>query len=148
MPDVTPKAISPNPFPRMANGCFTERTFHRKDILPKDISPNRHFTERTVYRIYFFVDKLWLYPISLWLLWKRIEQAKKLWKLFDAIGMDKIYRIHSFSVSSISKMTYEDIQYNMSVDYSIKIESSACALPKMVYQVMKKIPNCHILMKW
>ena len=25
------------------------------------------------------------------LLWKRIEQAKKLWKLFDAIGMDKIY---------------------------------------------------------
>ncbi|RGB31547.1 hypothetical protein C1646_763929 [Rhizophagus diaphanus] len=30
-------------------------------------------------------------------------------------------------------MTYEDIQYiidNMSVDYSIKIESSACALPK------------------
>ena len=45
------------------------------------------------------------------LLRKRIEQAKKLWKLFDAIGMDKIYRIHSFSVSSISKMTYEDIQY-------------------------------------
>ena len=68
--------------------------------------------------------------------------------LFDAIGMDKIYRIHSFSVSSISKMTYEDIQYiidNMSVDYSIKIESSACAL---VYQVTKKIPNCYILMKW
>ena len=64
------------------------------------------------------------------LLWKRIEQAKKLWKLFDAIGMDKIYRIHSFSVSSISKMTYEDIQYiidNMSVDYSIKIK---CALLK------------------
>ena len=85
------------------------------------------------------------------LLWKRIEQAKKLWKLFDAIGMDKIYRIHSFSVSSISKMTYEDIQYiidNMSVDYSIKIESSACALllcQKMVYQMMKKILNCHIL---
>ncbi|CAB4418926.1 unnamed protein product [Rhizophagus irregularis] len=67
------------------------------------------------------------------LLWKRIEQAKKLWKLFDAIGMDKIYRIHSFSVSSISKMTYEDIQYiidNMPVDYSIKIESSTCAQPK------------------
>jgi hypothetical protein len=67
------------------------------------------------------------------LLWKRIEQAKKLWKLFDEIGMDKIYRIHSFSVSSISKMTYEDIQYiidNMPVDYSIKIESSTCAQPK------------------
>ncbi|POG68192.1 hypothetical protein GLOIN_2v1778584 [Rhizophagus irregularis DAOM 181602=DAOM 197198] len=58
------------------------------------------------------------------LLWKRIEQAKKLWKLFDA---------HSFSVSSISKMTYEDIQYiidNVPVDYSIKIESSTCAQPK------------------
>ena len=30
-------------------------------------------------------------------------------------------------------MMYEDIQYiidNMSVDYSIKIESSACAMPK------------------
>ncbi|CAG8726860.1 3708_t:CDS:1, partial [Funneliformis mosseae] len=67
------------------------------------------------------------------LLWKRIEQAKKLWKLFDAISMDKIYRIHSFSVSSISKMTYKDIQYiidNMPVDYSIKIESSTCAQPK------------------
>ncbi|GET57639.1 hypothetical protein GLOIN_2v1778864 [Rhizophagus irregularis DAOM 181602=DAOM 197198] len=33
------------------------------------------------------------------LLWKRIEQAKKLWKLFDAIFMDKIYRIHSFSLA-------------------------------------------------
>ena len=47
--------------------------------------------------------------------------------------MDKIYQIHSFSVSSISKMTYEDIQYiinNMPVDYSIKIESSTCAQPK------------------
>ncbi|CAG8480277.1 19200_t:CDS:2 [Racocetra fulgida] len=67
------------------------------------------------------------------LLWKRIEQAKKLWKLFDAIGMDKIYRIHSFSVSSISKMTNKEIQYiidNMPVDYSIKIETSAYALPK------------------
>ncbi|PKY30859.1 hypothetical protein RhiirB3_487531 [Rhizophagus irregularis] len=67
------------------------------------------------------------------LLWKRIKQAKKLWKLFDAIGMDKIYQIHSFSVSSISKITYKDIQYiidNMSVDYSIKIESSTCAQPK------------------
>ncbi|CAB5348865.1 unnamed protein product [Rhizophagus irregularis] len=39
------------------------------------------------------------------LLWKRIEQAKKLWKLFDAID-------------------------NMPVDYSIKIESSDCAWPK------------------
>uniref|UniRef100_U9TIP1 Uncharacterized protein n=2 Tax=Rhizophagus irregularis TaxID=588596 RepID=U9TIP1_RHIID len=46
---------------------------------------------------------------SVALLWKKIKQAKKLWKLFDAIGIDKIYRIHSFSVSSISKMTYEDI---------------------------------------
>ncbi|PKY32281.1 hypothetical protein RhiirB3_420061, partial [Rhizophagus irregularis] len=55
------------------------------------------------------------------LLWKRIKQAKKLWKLFD---------IHSFSVSSISKITYEVIQYiidNMPVDYSIKIESFTCA---------------------
>src|SRR6266498_5551644 len=43
--------------------------------------------------------------------------------------MDKIYQIHSFSVSSISKMTYEDIQYiidNILVDYSIKIKSSTC----------------------
>ncbi|KAF0532432.1 hypothetical protein F8M41_011220 [Gigaspora margarita] len=46
------------------------------------------------------------------LLWKRIEQAKKLWKLFDTIGMDKIYQIHSFSVSSISKMTNKEIQSN------------------------------------
>ena len=64
---------------------------------------------------------------------ERIKQAKKLWKLFDAIGMDKIYRIHSFSVSSISKLTNKDIQYiidNMPVDYSIKIESSTCAQPK------------------
>ncbi|PKC56628.1 hypothetical protein RhiirA1_500347 [Rhizophagus irregularis] len=64
------------------------------------------------------------------LLWKRIKQAKKLWKLFDAIDMDKIYQIHSFSVSSISKITYEVIQYiidNMPVDYSIKIESFTCA---------------------
>ncbi len=47
--------------------------------------------------------------------------------------MDKIYQIHSFSVSSISKITYENIQYiinNISVDYSIKIESSTCAQPK------------------
>src|SRR3954447_7627030 len=82
------------------------------------------------------------------LLWKRIEHAKKLWKLFDAIGMNKIYRIHSFSVSSISKMTYEDIQYiidNMSVDYSIKIELSTCALLKDSLPSDKKIPNCHIL---
>ncbi|CAB5210943.1 unnamed protein product [Rhizophagus irregularis] len=44
--------------------------------------------------------------------------------------MDKIYQIHSFSVSSISKITYEVIQYiidNMPVDYSIKIESFTCA---------------------
>ncbi|EXX59397.1 hypothetical protein RirG_189430 [Rhizophagus irregularis DAOM 197198w] len=42
-------------------------------------------------------------------------------------------------------MTNKDIQYiinNMPVDYSIKIESSA---RKMVYQVMKKLPNYHIL---
>ncbi|EXX72301.1 hypothetical protein RirG_070580 [Rhizophagus irregularis DAOM 197198w] len=56
---------------------------------------------------------------SVALLWKKIKQAKKLWKLFDAIGIDKIYRIHSFSVSN-----------NMPVDYSIKIESSTCAQPK------------------
>jgi hypothetical protein len=44
--------------------------------------------------------------------------------------MDKIYRIHS----SISKMTYKDIQYiidNMSVDFSVKIESSTCARPML-----------------
>ncbi|CAG8504989.1 9188_t:CDS:2, partial [Dentiscutata heterogama] len=35
--------------------------------------------------------------ISDTLLWKRIEKAKKLYKLFSAIGMDKIYQIHSFS---------------------------------------------------
>ncbi|GES72579.1 hypothetical protein GLOIN_2v1572084 [Rhizophagus clarus] len=43
------------------------------------------------------------------LLQKRIEQAKKLYTLFNAIDMDKINRIHSFSTDSISKMTYEDI---------------------------------------
>ncbi|CAG8641123.1 13325_t:CDS:2, partial [Ambispora gerdemannii] len=39
--------------------------------------------------------------------------------------MDKIYRIHSFSADSISKMTNRDIQYiidNVTFDYSIKIE--------------------------
>ncbi|CAG8796323.1 18238_t:CDS:2, partial [Gigaspora margarita] len=59
------------------------------------------------------------------LLRKRIEKAKKLYKLFDAIGMDKIYRIHSFSADSISKLTKKEIQYiidNVSFDYSIQIE--------------------------
>ncbi|CAG8731113.1 12463_t:CDS:2, partial [Racocetra fulgida] len=59
------------------------------------------------------------------LLRKRIEKAKKLYRLFDAIGMDKIYRIHSFSADSISKLTKKEIQYiidNVSFDYSIQIE--------------------------
>ncbi|CAG8618225.1 1864_t:CDS:2, partial [Diversispora eburnea] len=59
------------------------------------------------------------------LLWKRIEKAKKLYKLFSTIGKDKICRIHSFSADSISKMTNKDIQYiidNVPFDYSIKIE--------------------------
>ena len=63
------------------------------------------------------------------LLRKRIEQAKKLYKLFNAIGMNKINRIHSFSADSISKMTYEDIQYiidNMPFDYSIHMETQLC----------------------
>ncbi|CAG8642961.1 7994_t:CDS:1, partial [Diversispora eburnea] len=58
------------------------------------------------------------------LLRKRIEKAKKLYKLFDAIGMDKIYRIHSFSADSISKLTKKEIQYiidNVSFDYSIGV---------------------------
>ncbi|CAG8530251.1 7709_t:CDS:1 [Cetraspora pellucida] len=61
------------------------------------------------------------------LLWKRIEKAKKLYKLFSAIGKDKIHRIHSFSADSISKMTNKEIQYiidNVPFDYSIKIEST------------------------
>ncbi|CAB4491497.1 hypothetical protein RhiirA1_449502 [Rhizophagus irregularis] len=37
------------------------------------------------------------------LLQKRIEQVKKLYTLFNAIGIDKINRIHSFSADSISK---------------------------------------------
>jgi hypothetical protein len=56
------------------------------------------------------------------LLQKRIEQVKKLYTLFNAIGIDKINRIHSFSADSISKMTYEDIQYiidNTPFDYMI-----------------------------
>ena len=60
------------------------------------------------------------------LLRKRIEQAKKLYTLFNAIGMDKIKRIHSFSADSISKMTYEDIWYiidNIPFDYSIHMET-------------------------
>ncbi|POG73798.1 hypothetical protein GLOIN_2v1582864 [Rhizophagus irregularis DAOM 181602=DAOM 197198] len=63
------------------------------------------------------------------LLRKRIEQAKKLYTLFNAIGMDKIKRIHSFSADSISKMTYEDIQYiidNIPFDYSIHMETQLC----------------------
>ncbi|CAG8732176.1 15080_t:CDS:2, partial [Cetraspora pellucida] len=63
--------------------------------------------------------------ISDTLLWKRIEKAKKLYKLFSTIGIDKIYQIHSFSADSISKMTNKDVQYiinNILFDYSIKIE--------------------------
>ncbi|PKK58610.1 hypothetical protein RhiirC2_763314 [Rhizophagus irregularis] len=63
------------------------------------------------------------------LLRKRIEQAKKLYTLFNAIGMDKINRIHSFSADSISKMMYEDIQYiidNIPFDYSIHMETQLC----------------------
>ncbi|PKY61438.1 hypothetical protein RhiirA4_486416 [Rhizophagus irregularis] len=63
------------------------------------------------------------------LLWKRIEQAKKLYTLFNAIGMDKINRIHFFPADSISKMTYEDIRYiidNILFDYSIHMESQLC----------------------
>ncbi|CAG8726711.1 6020_t:CDS:2, partial [Acaulospora morrowiae] len=59
------------------------------------------------------------------LLWKRIEKAKRLNELFSVIDMDKFYRIHSFSADSISKMTNKDIQYiiyNVTFDYSIKIE--------------------------
>ncbi|CAG8528284.1 2985_t:CDS:1 [Dentiscutata heterogama] len=65
--------------------------------------------------------------ISDTLLWKRIEKAKKLYKLFSAIGMDKIYQIYSFSTNSSSKITNKDIQYiidNILFDYSIKIEES------------------------
>ncbi|RHZ74323.1 hypothetical protein Glove_226g3 [Diversispora epigaea] len=60
------------------------------------------------------------------LLWKRIEKAKKLYKLFSAIGMGKICRIHFFSTDSISKMTNKDIQYiidNVPFDYSIELKS-------------------------
>ena len=43
--------------------------------------------------------------------------------------MDKIKQIHSFSADSISKMTYEDIQYiidNISFDYSIHMKTQLC----------------------
>jgi hypothetical protein len=43
--------------------------------------------------------------------------------------MDKINRIHSFFTDSISKITYEDIQYiidNMLFDYSIHMETQLC----------------------
>src|SRR6266498_1775417 len=59
--------------------------------------------------------------------------------------MDKIYQIHSFSVSSISKMTYEDIQYiidNILVDYSIKIKSSTCTQLKDILLSDEK--NCEL----
>ncbi|RGB24034.1 hypothetical protein C1646_821815 [Rhizophagus diaphanus] len=65
------------------------------------------------------------------LLRKRIEQVKKLYTLFNAIGMDKIKRIHSLSADSISKMTYEDIQYiidNIPFDYNIHMETQLCEL--------------------
>ncbi|CAG8729538.1 43_t:CDS:1, partial [Ambispora leptoticha] len=65
------------------------------------------------------------------LLRNRIEKAKKLYKLFDAIGMDKIYRIHSFSADSISKLTKKEIQYiidNVSFDYSIGVSLSPAEL--------------------
>src|SRR5436190_23783144 len=57
------------------------------------------------------------------------ESSKKLYTLFNAIGMDKINRIHSFSADFISKMTYEDIQYiidNMPFDYSIYMKTQLC----------------------
>ncbi|CAG8599448.1 5236_t:CDS:2, partial [Ambispora gerdemannii] len=44
----------------------------------------------------------------------RIKKAKKLYKLFNAIDMDKIYRIHSFSADN-----------NVPFDYNIEIESTS-----------------------
>src|SRR5436190_589260 len=80
-------------------------------------------------------------------------------KLFNAIGMDKVNRIHSFSADSISKMTYEDIQYiidNISFDYSIRLlkqttqlcEPSSRSDRKILthhISPVRKNPNCHIL---
>ncbi|RIA89110.1 hypothetical protein C1645_806454 [Glomus cerebriforme] len=63
------------------------------------------------------------------LLWKRIEQAKNLYILFNTIGMDKINQIYFFFTDSILKMMYEDIQYiinNMLFDYSIHMKTQLC----------------------
>ena len=43
-------------------------------------------------------------------LYKKIERARKIYKLFEKIGLDKVKFIKSYSANSISKFTNEEIQ--------------------------------------
>ncbi|RHZ74352.1 hypothetical protein Glove_225g75 [Diversispora epigaea] len=61
----------------------------------------------------------------------RIEKAKKLYKLFDAISMGKIYHIHFFSADSISKLTKKEIHDNENFsDLKVEISTSTISQSK------------------
>ncbi|CAG8673754.1 4475_t:CDS:2, partial [Scutellospora calospora] len=43
--------------------------------------------------------------------WKQTERAKKIYKLFIEIGIDKMQRVKSYSALKISKLSWESIDY-------------------------------------
>ncbi|CAJ0751817.1 19445_t:CDS:1, partial [Entrophospora sp. SA101] len=43
--------------------------------------------------------------------WKQTERARKIYDLFDEIGIDKIQRVKSYSALAISKLSWENIDY-------------------------------------
>lgn len=47
-------------------------------------------------------------------LWKKTEQARKIYYLFRRIGSDKIQRVRSYSVSSLAKLSWDKIDYVVS----------------------------------
>lgn len=47
-------------------------------------------------------------------LWKKTERARKIYDLFRCIGSDKIQRVRSFTVTSISKLSWDKIDYVVS----------------------------------
>ena len=44
-------------------------------------------------------------------LWKQTERARKIYELFLEIGDDKIQRVKSYSALTISKLSWEKIDY-------------------------------------
>ncbi|CAG8824234.1 26899_t:CDS:1, partial [Dentiscutata erythropus] len=43
--------------------------------------------------------------------WKQTERAKKIYELFIEIGIDKMERVKSYSALTISKLSWESIDY-------------------------------------